>query len=116
MFGSSLSSHLSNFHLPLGLEEEGLFRLAAGNVRKVRRSIIIIIRLGFFSFIELQAVLEIFTRRRILVALCVGIQDVCRGSPEDPGPEVGLLDLRGPGAGVLLVGLEQVARFPMPLI
>ena len=47
MFGSSLSSHLANFQLPsgiawplqvcvsrlvtLGLEEEGLFRLAAGN-------------------------------------------------------------------------------------
>ena len=47
VFGSSLSSHLANFHLPsgiawplqlcvsrlvsLGLEEEGLFRLAAGN-------------------------------------------------------------------------------------
>ena len=53
MFGSSLSSHLANFQLPsgiawplqvcvsrlvtLGLEEEGLFRLAAGN-GKVRRT------------------------------------------------------------------------------
>ena len=52
LFGSSLSSHLSNFHLPsgiawplqlcvsrlvsLGLEEEGLFRLAAGQ-GKVKR-------------------------------------------------------------------------------
>ena len=60
VFGSSLSSHLSNFHLPsgiawplqvcvsrlvtLGLEEEGLFRLAAGN-GKVRRSIIIMAQL-----------------------------------------------------------------------
>ena len=60
VFGSSLSSHLSNFHLPsgiawplqvcvsrlvnLGLEEEGLFRLAAGNGKVRRRRIIIMER------------------------------------------------------------------------
>ena len=56
MFGSSLSSHLANFQLPsgiawplqvcvsrlvtLGLEEEGLFRLAAGNGKVRRMSIL----------------------------------------------------------------------------
>ena len=53
--------------------------------------------------------------RRILVTKVLGKWKThVGGALEDPGPGVGLSVHDGPGDWVLLVGLEQVARFPMP--
>ena len=80
--------------------------------------LISIISLGFFSFIELQTVLGKFTwAEEIGDFRC---WENGRHMSGEPWRTRGLVSdcpyMMGPGTGVLLVGLEQVARFPNPLI
>ena len=81
-----------------------------------RVEMVTIISLGFFSFIELQTVLGDFHWAEDIGDFrCWKMEDTCRGSGE-PWRTRGLVsvcpNMRGPGTGVLLVGLEQVAHFP----